>query len=507
MKHTKSKTVELFIEKKYLRIFFASFFGILFLLIVFTLVFKPRLRVVEYYQPKQVENISDNFEGEVSFNSFGRDESFRQVFIDSINKAQTEIFVAMYSLSDNVIVQALNEKQKEGVKVVVILPGQQRRMHDFIFTLTEIKPIYVGVPLEEQSSQGNMEYESISDRGLMHHKFIIIDPHSENKELVWSSSNATELQFKHDPGFVMKTADAFLVQNFYEEFQRLQKGTSSLKKLRQKEFSPFAFLGNYQNGFLEIWFGPGYLKNSLKERTLTSIHDATQSITILGWRLNDRNILDALLHKAHEGIEVTIVLDDYYLWNAESIDATKLLQNEHVHLVGDSFSGIQLLLKEFPIEQANEILPGDVFNPFLHHHTFIIDDKLLITGTNNWTQGGFFTNDESSIVTNVPEIVATYKREATELVNWLQGERMPIIVDGNIFTIGNVVSIVSPKYVVIFDENVGDQSLGSVCQTYTYKANAEYIVPKNCLNASTKILLLDQDNHLMGSTYYLTYDK
>ncbi|XP_014216992.1 mitochondrial cardiolipin hydrolase, partial [Copidosoma floridanum] len=51
-------------------------------------------------------------------------------------------------------------------------------------------------------------------------------------------------------------------------------------------------------------------------------------------------------------------------------------------------------------------------SPYLMHHKFaIIDKKLLITGSANWTHQAFFGNCENILITNQPEIVRSYFEE------------------------------------------------------------------------------------------------
>jgi len=45
------------------------------------------------------------------------------------------------------------------------------------------------------------------------------------------------------------------------------------------------------------------------------------------------------------------------------------------------------------------------FNPYIHQHTLIVDNKTVVTGSANWTYRGFFSNDELTIVSDNKDIV------------------------------------------------------------------------------------------------------
>ena len=57
-------------------------------------------------------------------------------------------------------------------------------------------------------------------------------------------------------------------------------------------------------------------------------------------------------------------------------------------------------------------------SPFLMHHKFaLIDDKILITGSCNWTMQGITGNWDNIIITSVPEIVQPFRGHFSELWN------------------------------------------------------------------------------------------
>jgi phosphatidylserine/phosphatidylglycerophosphate/cardiolipin synthase-like enzyme len=118
------------------------------------------------------------------------------------------------------------------------------------------------------------------------------------------------------------------------------------------------------------------------------IEKSTKNIKILGWQINDRDIFNALSKKSLEGIKVVVLADDYYLWTDSSIINDLLYlqkNNKNIEVVSDSYNNLLFYLG---VWENDPSLNFD-FNSFLHHHTLIIDDSIVVTGTNNWGLNGF----------------------------------------------------------------------------------------------------------------------
>lgn len=353
-----------------------------------------------------------SFEGTMFFNDY--QSIHTDVLIQAILDAQKTIDVAIYSLEDEGIIDALNQQQERGVEVRIIVPYSKSEQHETLLAdFEQVKKI--GRPINTDDTD-----PSTMSPPLMHHKFIITDYQEDTAQLLFSSSNFTKIQQRYDPGFLLTTRDPLVIEHFYYEFSLLYEGTYGPAKIRSGIFKPRSLEAEYQNGSLDIWFGPGYQSYSLKEQILTYIDSAEKNIDILGWRINDRDIIQALTRKAYDGVDVRILADDYYLWDpASSIPLPST--NPAITVVSDSYKNI--LLRESGV--LDDDIPEE-FNSFLHHHTIIIDESILVTGTNNWTQRGFFYNDESVIATDIDELVYAYQQEFDRLYQTLVGEHIAI---------------------------------------------------------------------------------
>lgn len=442
------------------------------------------------YDPRDERRVEKELKAEIHFNSVEDSDEYTQHIIDILNQAQESIHLAIYSIDSQEIVDILEQKSQQGLEVEVIVPSTKSDQHSRLFRGTNITLYEIGTETE-------VTEEDISTMGpeLMHHKFLITDYGAENQHLLVSSSNITEVQQIYDPGFMFITQDPLLMDTFYHEFSLLKKEIHGLDKFSSGEFNPFSLRADYNNGTFEVWFGPGYLRNSVKTRLLDEISKAQERIDILAWRINDRDIVRALMRKASEGIDVRIIADDYYLWNNESsLNITE--HSELLHITSDSFTNITL--REKNLLEAS-LLERD-FNAFLHHHTMMVDENILITGTNNWTQRGFFYNDESILITDISTLVETYQDEFERLYAELVGGSLRFSLEENRITFSELPETTSE--IILYQENHNQSLIGEICMRISPEhINHEIALPEECLKDSVRIFIVDINMNLLESAY------
>ena len=104
--------------------------------------------------------------------------------------------------------------------------------------------------------------------------------------------------------------------------------------------------------------------------------------------MDSRNISEELLRKAEEGVKVTMIVDRL---TAEEVDS--------------EYPYIKKMIEKRGLENSFKLyLGGTEPDPLtgeysiFHHHNMIVDDLVVVTGTANWTYGGFFLNDEDFLV-------------------------------------------------------------------------------------------------------------
>ncbi len=434
------------------------------------------------YHPKKDINIQKSFEGELFFNDEPETTIFSDLIISEINKAQKSIEIGIFSFNMYDVYYALIEAQKRGVEITIVLDQSRKLKYDNTFGQASIFDV---------SGVGG-DIETSGD--YMHHKFLIIDRGTENQTLLEGSFNYTTLQQKYDPSFILKTSDEEVIEAFSEEYDIIKDGDRGYKKLIEDSYKPFNSKIQYDNGFVEVWFGPGFKENSVKQRTLDLIEEANESIDIIIWRMTDDDIAKALFKKADSGVKVRILTDDYYIWSKDSAISTLFKEAiekdlKNIEIVSDFRKTLSF---------QNE---AEYFNPYLHQHTMIIDDAIVLTGTNNWTYNGFFKNDESILVSDVDFFVKGFMDSFSTHYKDIKGEKIETSLSKNILTI-NIDENINKGKILIYNEISEIEKIPEICfETSLNTETNDYEIPEKCLNTNSLYILLNQKNNFVGSGY------
>lgn len=466
------------------------FFGLIILSLLFGLSSFFGEGISEEFQAKARVNavLEYELESQIFFNDLDGVEVFSENIRSTINDAQKSIYIAMYSFNDKNLISLLEEKHAQGIEVVVLIPKSKKYIEKGVFKEALYSVIEIG-------PENDYDIANPVIASFMHHKFIITDPYLDSGKVLFGSTNLTDYQQSFDSNFYLLSSDTTFKKVFLDEFRLLEKNKYGVSKIRTSKFKPFALDGQWSDSFFEMWFGPGYKKNSFKTRILQSIESAERSIDIIGWRINDRDIFKALRQKAKEGLSITIILDDYYMWDDLSVSSNRNNWHENMTIISDSYNDI--LLKNNTIKNS-DTLP-ETFNSFLHHHSMMIDDEILIAGSNNWSNRGFHFNDESAFVTNNKYLLERYRDEFRYLLDKYYGIKNIFSIDKDNKLIFEEGISTDDIFVSIYVEQSYPQWLGSVCQEIS--PGNDYVIQSHCLTNTTRIFIHDDDFNLISSQY------
>jgi phosphatidylserine/phosphatidylglycerophosphate/cardiolipin synthase-like enzyme len=343
----------------------------------------------QVFTPVETIEVNEPFSGNFHFNDILGKDDFSNLIVDNINKSTKTVELAMYSMDNTDIRDALFAAAGRGVKISLLFS----RKH----AAGETKF------LANKPSNITLTFVGSASSDYMHHKFLLIDRGEVNQKLFFGSYNYTYIQGKFDPSFIMETSRPELVRIFGTEFDRLLSNDKWLAK-KNASYNPFAALVKYSDGYLEIWFTPEPGNNNIKNRMIGLIEGATSNIKIMAWYITDKDIASILAVKA-KTTPVSIITDDSN-WSAVGsafpiLSAQKERQKlDNLEIITDSKRNLEV----------SKILRKSDLNSFLHHHLLIIDDKIALFGTNNWSFSGFFVNDESVMVSNIGSIVSSFKK-------------------------------------------------------------------------------------------------
>jgi phosphatidylserine/phosphatidylglycerophosphate/cardiolipin synthase-like enzyme len=133
---------------------------------------------------------------------------------------------------------------------------------------------------------------------------------------------------------------------------------------------------------IRIYFSP---EDGVAKYVLTELQKAKKSIRFMAFSFTADPIAQALIAQAKAGITVQGVFERQ---NATGTGAAFAeLQSGGVDVLED----------------------GNCY--ILHHKTIIIDDRIIITGSYNFTSSAERSNDESLIIITDPEVASLYRAE------------------------------------------------------------------------------------------------
>jgi len=473
-------------------ILFVVFFIILlfFCFLLGTTIRKDDLSIPSLTEQRPAKEIKINnrdFIGQVYFNDQFYTEIFSDLIIPEIKKARSSIEVAMYSFNSEKLRDEIYLANKRGVKVTLILNKRKKKQHDIVFANLpqNIKRFDLGESTEEQI-------------GLMHHKFVIIDRGKKNQKLITGSLNWTKLQEKFDPGCLLITPDQEIIESYGEEFERLKSGIGESQKLKIKNYRPWAKRINYRDCFVDLWWSPGIKSNSIKQEIIDLVNKAEKNIKIIIWQATDYNIAKAIIEKATKGIEVKIITEDFNIWYEDSMFPYIFREIQkaglkNIEIVDDTWRTLDL--KDEVPDPPNRA----AFNSFIHRHTLIIDDQIVLFGTNNWSKGGTYRNDENIIITNNKNIVSSFIKSFAYHYNKLRKNTLSMKIQNNSLFVDLDDDYLGKKLIMVISENYDLNENPFICtKDKIIKNNHTFVIPLDCRNHNLNVFIYDANGDLVA---------
>lgn len=395
-------------------------------------------------------------------------DNLEQVIIDTINRAQTSIDVAIHELNLPGIAQALVRKQQQGVTVRVIventyrqpwsqlnrtqvaaLPERERDKYDDFMQLAdrnqdgtvqgsealERDALYMldfaAIPVIDDTADGS------KGSGLMHHKFLVID----GKLAVVGSANFTVSGIHGDLDAVDSHGNAnhlvvieneAIAQHLTSEFNLmwgdgpgaqadslfgLQKPPRSTYNVTLAPASTVTLQFSPVSGDRHPWEQSG---NGLINATLGT---AQTSIDLALFVFSDQKISHGLLQKSQEAVTIRALIDPSFIYRSysEALDMMGVaLPNQHCKYDVDN--------RPWPQPITTVGIPQLAEGDKLHHKFAVIDQQTVITGSQNWSESANHQNDELVMVIHNPTVAAHFSREFDRLYenaslgvpSWLQ---------------------------------------------------------------------------------------
>jgi phosphatidylserine/phosphatidylglycerophosphate/cardiolipin synthase-like enzyme len=279
--------------------------------------------------------------------------------VDSIDAARLSVDVAAYSISLNSVRDALIRAHDRGATVRVVMESTNMDRSD------PQRMIEAGIPVIGDNRDG-----------LMHDKFIVID-----RSDVWMGSmNFTDSGAYDDSNNLMHIRSTKIAEDYSKEFNEMFVDNKFGEDVVPETPNPTVTIDGTR---LDVYFSPD---DGVLAALVPVLESAQESIFFLAYSFTSNQLGDIVREKAEAGLTVAGVMDD------EQIRSNQ----------GTEFD---------PFRQANIDVRMDGIEGLMHHKVFIIDQKIVVFGSYNFSQSAEERNDENLIVVYNPVIAHQFVLE------------------------------------------------------------------------------------------------
>ncbi len=298
---------------------------------------------------------TDPFNPETSRDEGGPD----MPLVAAIDKAQVSVDVAAYSMSLRSVRDALLRAQKRGIQVRMVMESTN------VSSTVPLALLEAGIRIVGDNRQG-----------LMHDKFVIID----RSEVWMGSMNFTTSGTYEDNNNLMRIQSSEVAENYTVEFEEMFKRNFFGPDVLAQTPNPYLTI---DGTLLEVYFSPD---DQVALRIVELLRDAQESITFMAYSFTSSDFGKIISQKAKQGLKINGVMEE------EQVNSNK----------GTQFSYF---------DKADLPVYKDGNERQMHHKVFIIDDKIVITGSYNFSFSAETNNDENVIIFFDPQIAAQYLAE------------------------------------------------------------------------------------------------
>lgn len=316
------------------------------------------------------ESIALYFTETVPDASLARRDSTRgaleQELLADLGRATRSIDAALYSLNRWSVVEALLGAAARGASVRVVTECENRveGYREFFDALAE-----GGVSVVDDGSSFRGQHPSCPESGgSMHHKFLVVDGRT-----VWmGSTNMTWSGLNYNENHALRIDSVAVARTYRAEFERLVSGSFGRDKL---------------GGGVELHdVGGVALMTAFSPYAYEGVPD-TQLMVLDALRFAESSIRLALFYFTDEVVRSALVERGDVVQGM--LDATGAAHSSSQHRTLCA-AGVPVTIENFPGK--------------LHHKFAVFDAEgggvqaQAILGSANWTDSGFFHNDESMLL-------------------------------------------------------------------------------------------------------------
>lgn len=289
------------------------------------------------------------------------DSPLMDAVIADLNAAKRTIDLATFDLDLEPIGQALIAARRRGVEVRLVVDSEH---------LEDAKVAALTGALE----QARIPVTFDDREAFMHNKFLVVD-----SSITWFGSwNLTENDTFRNNNNMVRAVNAQLAGYYQAEFEQMFGGAFGSRKQEGIAEQPVR-IGNAR---LTAYFSP---KDRPAQYVVEAINQARSSIRFMTFSFTSEPIGTAMIEQHKAGVSVQGVFERQ---NAEGVGA------------------------EYPIMRDAGM---DVFEDgncyIVHHKVIILDERIVITGSFNFTANADRSNDENMVIIDDPALAQAYLEE------------------------------------------------------------------------------------------------
>ena len=279
--------------------------------------------------------------------------------VKTIDAAHLSIDVAAYSISLNSVRNALINAHKRGVNVRMVMESTNMDRSDPQALMD------AGIPIIGDNREG-----------LMHDKFMVID-----KAEVWlGSMNYTDAGTYDDNNNMMRILSTKIAEDYSVEFNEMFEEDKFGSDVVAQTPNPTVTIDKTR---VDIYFSPD---DRVLNALLPVLRSAEKSIYFLAYSFTSNDLGNLVRDKAAKGLTVEGVMDEEQVASNQGTEFDPFLQ-----------AGVDVRI------DGNEGL--------MHHKVFIIDEKIVIFGSYNFSQSAEERNDENVIIVYNEAIAQQFMQE------------------------------------------------------------------------------------------------
>jgi phosphatidylserine/phosphatidylglycerophosphate/cardiolipin synthase-like enzyme len=285
--------------------------------------------------------------------------------VEKINAAQTSIHIASFEFDLTPVAEALIAAKQRGVDVRWVTDDEH------------------GLEADEEPDHGQfailqdagIEVRSDKRSALMHNKFWIFD-----RQMLWTgSTNITESGIFKQNNNVLVIQSPQVAEIYEAEFDEMWNGQFGPRSPSQLDTQAAVVNGS---NMVVVFTSED---SALEDAILPVVGGARSSIRFLAFSFTDYPLAKTMIDRAAQGVNVAGVYEKF----GSETDAAEM----------DS-----LLCGGVPVRQ-------DGNSGFMHNKVIIVDEKIVITGSLNFSTNAEDNNDENVLIIDNPDIAKLYLQE------------------------------------------------------------------------------------------------